>query len=229
MANRVLIVAAHPDDEILGCGGFIAKHRARCSIKVVFLAEGITARYPADQVTSPEAVKGVASRTACAIKALETLGIEDMTFHDLVCGRLDQVPILDINKIIEGELAQYRPDVVFTHPGHDVNNDHAIVYRSMLMATRPGGLHQIPTVFCFETLSSTEWNFGAPFAPNHYEVISEQQLELKCKALECYESEIRAYPHSRSREGLETLARFRGIQAGHAYAEAYQLFRTIVI
>lgn len=226
--NRILIVAAHPDDEVLGCGGFVAKHRSAKCVKVVFLAEGSTCRYVLDQTGSTDARRDIAARTDSARRALNALGVGDVNFYDHPCGRLDQLPILDLNKIIEDELAQYGPDTILTHSEDDVNNDHRIVYRSVLMATRPGGLHHVPNVLCFETQSSTEWNFSSAFAPNYFEVLSAEDVALKWKALECYESETRKYPHPRSREGVETLARYRGLQAGTSYAEAFRIIRTIV-
>lgn len=226
--NRILIIAGHPDDEILGCGGFIAKHRSSKRIRVVFLAEGTTARYAAHEIGSANALRDISSRADSARRALGALGIDDMTFHNLPCGRLDQVPILDLNKIIEDEVARFLPDTLITHSEHDVNNDHRIIYRSVLMATRPVWEHQVSTLLCFETLSSTEWNFSSPFEPNYFEPLSAAEVALKSDALACYESEVREYPHPRSKEGIETLARYRGVQAGVPYAEAFRIIRTIV-
>lgn len=225
--NKILIVAAHPDDEVLGCGGLIAKRRHASSVKVIFLAEGSSCRYPPGEVGGAPVLEDIATRTACARRALSLLGVEDVVFCDHPCGRLDRVPIIDINKAIESELARYQPDTVLTHSENDVNNDHRIVYRSVLMATRPGGLHHVPNLLSFEVQSSTEWNFSAPFAPNHFEVLSAADLALKWQALACYDTETRQYPHPRSREGVETLARYRGMQAGTDYAEAYHIIRMI--
>src|SRR5262249_22231818 len=151
-----------------------------------------------------------------------------VSFLDHPCGRLDQVPIIELNKAIEDELGKFGPDTVLTHAEHDVNNDHRIVHRSVAMATRPGGLRHVPSVLCFEVQSSTEWNFDSAFAPNRFEVLSAEHVALKWKALECYDSEIRKYPHPRSAEGVEVLARYRGMQAGTSYAEAFKVSRTVV-
>lgn len=226
--ERILIIAAHPDDETLGCGGLVAKRRSTTSVRVIFLAEGTTCRYEADRIDSAAAREDIAARTDSARRALDLLGVTDVAFYDYPCGRLDQLPIIELNKVIEKELAQYGPDTVLTHAEHDVNNDHRIVYRSVSMATRPVGTQPVPAVLCFETPSSTEWNFSSPFEPNHFEVLSAEDVALKWKALECYESETSAYPHPRSREGIETLARYRGIQAGVSFAEAFRIVRTIV-
>jgi LmbE family N-acetylglucosaminyl deacetylase len=226
--NRILIVAAHPDDEILGCGGLIAKRVAEARIKVAFLAEGTTCRYPVERAGDPEVLRDLQTRTESATKALARLGITDVEFHNLPCGRLDQVPIIDLNKIIERTLTEFRPDTVLTHAEDDVNNDHRIVYRSVVMATRPGGLVHIPNLLTFETQSSTEWNFASPFAPNYFEELTAAQVATKWDALACYTTEVREYPHPRSREGIEVLARYRGMQAGVEYAEALRIVRMIV-
>lgn len=222
--NRVLIVAAHPDDEILGCGGLIAKRRASTEFKVLIIAEGTTCRYPAAQMKSETALADLQVRTRSARRAFESLGVKDVTFCDLPCGRLDREPIVDINKLIERALVEFEPDTVITHSGNDVNNDHGIVARSAAMATRPVG-PAAPDLLAFETQSSTEWNLAMPFAPCYFEVLTEEQVAAKWNALACYETEIREYPHPRSRLGVETLARYRGMQVGAAYAEAFVVVR----
>ena len=225
--NKILIIAAHPDDDILGCGGFIAKYSEKKLIKIVFVAEGTTARYPAAEITSDNAIADISKRSDYALKALHSLGIADVTFHDKPCGRLDQVPILDLNKIIESEIDSFGPDTVFTHSEFDTNNDHRIVHRSTYMATRPGGLHYVPNLLSFEIQSSSEWNYCSPFCPNHFEVLTGDHVASKWRALAHYESEIRDYPHPRSQEGVETLARYRGMQAGVPFAEAFKVIRRI--
>ena len=225
--EKILIVAAHPDDELLGCGGLLAKHRSRVEVRVLFLAEGTTCRYKQEEVQSLRAQKQVNQRSRAALQALDILNVDDVFFANNTCGRLDQFPVLDLNKLIEYHLNAFAPDTIFTHSVHDVNNDHQITYKSVLMATRPGGLHHIPNLFCFETPSSTEWNFNSPFAPNYFEILSESDVHLKWKALSCYSSEIREYPHPRSEKGIKTLARYRGMQANALYAEAFQLVRRI--
>jgi LmbE family N-acetylglucosaminyl deacetylase len=227
--HRVLIVAAHPDDDVLGCGGFIAKYSTSKAIRVVFIAEGTTCRYAGHEMGSDGAKKEVHLRTDAARRALSSLGVEDVGFYDRPCGRLDRMPIIEINKVIEGELATFGPDAVFTHSERDVNNDHCIVFRSVQMATRPGCLHDVGWVFSFEVLSSTEWNLLHPFTPNHFEALTAEQVRQKWDALACFESEVRSFPHPRSYEGIETLARYRGLQAGVPYAEAYRNIRTVVV
>ena len=225
--NRVLIVSAHPDDDILGCGGFIAKHRFDKAFKVIFLAEGTSCRYAPNQLGSEAVISAIENRTNAAKKALSVLGVEDVAFYDYPCGQLDQVPILTLNKIIEKEIAAYQPDTVLTHFEEDNNNDHRILYRSVLMATRPVGLQQIPNLLSFEVPSSTEWSFSSSFQPNYFEQLNHEDILMKWEALACYESEICDYPHPRSQKGLEVLAQYRGLQVGVPYAEAFKLIRKV--
>ena len=135
-------------------------------------------------------------------------------------------PIIDINKIIEKEIKSFDPEIVFTHSENDTNNDHKIIYRSTLMAARPGIHKSLKVVASFEVLSSSEWNFSDAFIPNHFELLTLKELNLKWKALKCYKSEIKSFPHPRSEEGIKTLARYRGMQAGSKYAESYKIIRS---
>jgi len=225
--TKVLIIAAHPDDDILGCGGYLAKYSQKKEIRVVFIAEGTTCRYKSDEIAGEIAQLAIKSRTESSIQSLELLGVNDVEFHNLLCGRLDQEPILGINQIIEKEIDAFQPDLVLTHAEHDVNNDHRIVYRSVQMATRPGSLCHAPSLMSFEVLSSTEWNYCSVFDPNYFELLTEEDVHKKWEALACFESEIREFPHPRSKVGVETLARFRGLQSGMEYAEAYKIVRKL--
>ena len=222
--KRVLIVAAHPDDEVLGCGATISKYRATGSVfRVLFVAEGSSCRFDSPSDVLADAAK--VQRTASAERAMQLLGIDEFEFNNLPCGRLDQVPILDVNKIIERAVRDFAPDTVLTHAEHDVNNDHRIVFRSTLMATRPGAKNHVARVLSYEVPSSSEWSYSSQFLPNLFEEIFEKDLLQKCLALDCYESEVRPFPFPRSQQGLQTLAMFRGMQAGLKYAEAFQLVR----
>lgn len=224
--KRAVIIAAHPDDEVLGCGGIISKYRAmNVEFKVLFVAEGSTCRF--EDPFEADALLAIRQRSKFSEKALQSLGVKEFEFHDLPCGRLDQVPIISINKIIERAIREFKPDTVFTHSPSDVNNDHKIVFNSTLMATRPGAQNQVERLLCYEVLSSSEWTFSNGFTPNHFEGISQADLDKKWQALACYESEIRSYPFPRSREGVQSLAMTRGMQAGLLYAEAFHLVREV--
>lgn len=222
--KRVLIVAAHPDDEVLGCGATISKYRKRgVAFRIVFVGEGSSCRF--DDPSDALACAATKQRTASARRAMQSLDIQDFEFHDLPCGRLDQVPIIAINKIIEKAVGDFNPDTVFTHSPSDVNNDHRLVFRSTLMATRPGAQNHVARVLSYEVPSSSEWSYSSSFTPNFFEEICEQDLLRKIAALNCYDSEIRPFPFPRSEQGLRTLAMNRGMQAAVNYAEAFHLVR----
>ncbi len=155
------------------------------------------------------------------------MGIEDYDFCNLPCGRFDQVPIIEINKVIEAKLQLFKPDTVLTHSGVDANNDHKITFKATVMATRPCNSHVVKQLLCYEVLSSTEWAFMETFSPNYFVSVTEEQLEIKWRALQCYVTEMRKAPFPRSREGVENLARHRGFQSGVPYAEAFRLIRRI--
>ena len=225
--SKALIIAAHPDDDILGCGGYLSKHKGEKEIRVAFIAEGTTCRFKPKEIDGEIAQQAIKSRTESSIQSLDLLGVHDTVFYDLPCGRLDQEPILEINQIIEAEIGSFQPQLVLTHAEHDVNNDHRIVYRSVQMATRPGGLCHAPSLMSFEVLSSTEWNYSSVFDPNYFELLNKKDVQRKWEALACFESEIREFPHPRSKLGVETLARYRGMQSSMEYAEAYKIIRNL--
>lgn len=225
--KRVLIVAAHPDDEVLGCGGLMARLRPRgVEFSCLFVGEGTTCRF--DSPDDPRSQKAIAERRLSAEKAMAHLGVQEYSFHDLPCGRFDQVPIITINKTIEAAIRQFDPDTVLTHSPNDANNDHRLTFDATIMATRPGAQNFVERLLSFEILSSSEWSFHSSFAPSTFYELDEADLEKKWEALALYESEVRRFPFPRSREGLRTLAMMRGMQSGVALAEAYQLVREFV-
>ena len=222
--KKILIIAAHPDDEILGCGGFISKYQSLgSSFRVLFVGEGSTCRFPT--LDSKESQAAVMHRSESAIAALASLNINDIEFNDLPCGRLDQIPIISINKIIERSISNFKPDTVLTHSPCDVNNDHKIVFNSTLMSTRPGALNHISTLMSYEVLSSSEWSFIDVFKPNYFEELSAVDIDRKCAALALYSSEIKEFPFPRSINGVKNLAMMRGMQSGLMYAEAFNIIR----
>ena len=222
--KRVLVIAAHPDDEVLGCGATISKYsRQGVQFMVLFIAEGSSCRY-ANPVCS-ESVAAIAARTQQAVNALSLLGVKDYHFNDFPCGRLDQVPIIEINKVIEQAIRKFDPDTVLTHSAFDANNDHRIVFRATIMATRPGTQNRVARLLAYEVLSSSEWAFGEAFSPTSFEQIEEQDLIKKWQALAAYETEVKAFPFPRSEHGVRTQAMCRGMQAGTPLAEAFYLIR----
>lgn len=225
MFSRTLIVVAHPDDEILGCGGFLAKYSNKIKFQVLFMAEGSSCRF--DSEDSIEAKAAINQREKYARQALSKFKPADIKFTNLPCGRLDQVPIIKLNKIIEQQISDFLPTTIFTHSEHDTNSDHRRVAEAVLMATRPGALNYVKNLFSIEIPSSTEWNFSNPFTPNYFIGLSEEELKKKIEALLIYASEIRGYPFPRSKEGLKAFAKYRGVQSGNAYAESFKIIRII--
>ena len=222
--KRVLVIAAHPDDEVLGCGAMISKYSRRgVQFMVLFIAEGSSCRY-ADPA-SLDSTAAIESRTRQAVNALTILGIKDYRFNDLPCGRLDQVPIIEINKVIEHAISKFDPDTVLTHSAIDANNDHRIVCNATIMATRPCARNRVARVLSYEVPSSSEWAFGNAFTPTSFEQIDEQDINLKWRALAAYVSEVKTYPFPRSEQGVRIHAMSRGMQAGVPMAEAFHLIR----
>lgn len=218
--KTILVVAAHPDDEMLGCGGTIARRlKEGDRVHVVIMAEGITSR-------THGAEEEVSMLHAAAARAHDTLGTTSLTFHRLPDNRMDSVPLLDIVKIIENHVIMMRPDIVYTHHGNDMNIDHNRTHDAVLTACRPTPECTVRTILFFEVPSSTEWRPSASFQPNWFEDIAET-LPAKMEALRHYRSEIREWPHPRSYDAVEHLARWRGATAGVEAAEAFMLGRNI--
>lgn len=221
---NVLVIAAHPDDEVLGCGGTLARHSAAGdAVETVIVAEGATARGEAGEAT-PESLR------AAANKAAGILGGAPPRFLGLRDNRLDSVDLLDIVQALEAVLAEVAPEIVYTHHGGDLNIDHRIVFEAALTACRPVPGAPVRRFYCFETPSSTEWaapSIGPSFRPQRYVGIAEN-MPAKRAALECYQAEMRDFPHARSIEAVEALAGWRGAQAGLIAAEAFEVIRELV-
>jgi LmbE family N-acetylglucosaminyl deacetylase len=226
MTQSILILAAHPDDEVLGCGGTIAKLAEEGAIvHVAFLADGVFSR--AGEQTAQQLE--LTSRRAAAQKACEILGVKSVSFSNFPDNRMDTIPLLDIAKAVEALISKHQPEMVFTHHAGDVNIDHRRLHEAVVIACRPQHGHPVKTLLCFEVPSSTEWQLpgSAPaFTPNWFVDIS-ATLVRKLAALEAYAEELRAWPHPRSRQGVEHLAHWRGATVGVDAAEAFILGRQL--
>jgi len=228
--DKILVIAAHPDDEILGCGGTIAKLRKEGKeVHVFFLAEGITARYLKKDFNTLKVKKEIETRNLQSIKALKILGINRkyISFGNRTCCRLDQIALIDLIKDIESKLDDIKPNTIFTHWHNDLNIDHKIVNHAVGVATRPINKSYIKEILCFEILSSTEWNTKSAFNPNCFFDIS-KFIFKKCTAFSQFKKEIQPWPHSRSKEVIKSLAIFRGCQVGLKYAEGFFLMKKII-
>lgn len=228
MKNRVLIVAAHPDDEILGCGGAIIRHVGNGDdVYIVILGEGETSRN-GDFDTGKKKANQLQINSR---KVSRFLGVKQVFFFNLPDNRLDSLEFLDIVKKVEDIKRKVRPTIVYTHHFGDLNIDHRIVFNATLTAFRPQPNEQMVSIFAFETPSSTEWNMQSAysvFCPNHFVSLSENEMHKKIQALKIYKSEIRAYPHPRSPQSLIHLARWRGSMVGQRSAEAFEVVRSII-
>ena len=229
MAISVVIVAAHPDDEVLGCGGSIARHAdAGDHVQLLIVAEGATSRQ--QQRDRGQVDTELSDLARAAQKAGEILGAKGVELLDLPDNRLDSIDRLDLVKLIEARIERYQPQIVYTHHAGDVNIDHRRLHEAVVTACRPTPGHSVKRLLSFEVASSTEWQppGSAPaFQPNWFVDISDQ-WERKRLALEAYASEMRPWPHARSIQALEHLARWRGAQVGVQAAEAFCLLRQLL-
>ena len=225
--NRVLVVAAHPDDEVLGCGATIARlAREGAEVYLAILGEGITSRRASREAGDQAEVKALRE---CSRRVSSLLGAKDLIQHDLPDNRFDTVPLLDVVKLVEELVKRLQPQVVYTHHGGDLNIDHAVTSRAVLTATRPVVGCPVRELLAFEVPSSTEWAFQQYEPSFRADVFMDVQatIEAKIKAMELYEGETRPFPHPRSAEALRAIARRWGSVVGVEYAEAFSLVRSV--
>lgn len=217
MSRRVLVLAAHPDDELLGCGGTVALHtRAGDCVTSVIVCEGESLRYGPEGVGQPTHTR----------RAAETLGVGDVRVLGFPDQRLDTFPLIEVIAPLEQVVREIRPQTVYCQFGGDANRDHEILFRALLVATRPMEA-SIESVYAFDTASSTEWGFPRSFVPDTWVDIS-ATLEQKIRAMACYESEVREYPHPRSLEALRNRARAWGNQTCLDAAEVFMTVRRTI-
>lgn len=215
--ERVLVIAAHPDDELLGCGGTVALHAARGErVTSVIVCEGESLRYGPGGVGQGTHIK----------RAAKTLGVEDVRLLGFPDQRLDTFTLTDVICRLEPIVREIRPSIVYAQWGGDVNRDHKLLFDALLVATRPTEF-SIEAVYAFDTPSSTEWGFPRTFVPDTWVDVS-ATLEQKIQAMACYESEVRPYPHPRSLEALRYRARAWGVQACLEAAEVFVTVRRVV-
>ncbi len=220
--SNILIVAAHADDEVLGCGGTIARHvNEDDTVNVIYMADGVTSRCLEKEDT-------LESRRSAAQKANHILGVNQSFYLDFPDNKMDSIPLLEIVNQLEALILELNPEVVYTHHYGDLNIDHRITHNAILTACRPQPNLSVKSIYSFEVMSSTEWNSPeqTPFHPNHFVDIS-PYIELKIEALMAYQEEMNEEPHSRSIEHLQSLAKHRGHSMGLNSAEAFMVIRQI--
>lgn len=222
MNKAVLVIAAHPDDESIGCGGTIAKHvLAGDDVAVVFMTNGESSR---ENTISAN----ITNRSKDCDEALKVLGINNVLNFDFPDNMMDQVPLLEVTKSIETAIYKFKPSIVYTHFAEDLNVDHRITHQAVMTACRPQSWSPVKSIYCFEVLSATEWNSNtkSKFNPNRFVDISDV-WPTKLLALDKYSKELRPFPHSRSIETIEALSIYRGATVGLKKAEAFQIERII--
>jgi LmbE family N-acetylglucosaminyl deacetylase len=229
--KKILVVVAHPDDELLGVGAtmhHLIKHY-QSQVRVVILGEGITSR--ADARDREQWQKELDIHRNNIYVAQKCVGYQSVGIYDFPDNRFDTIALLDLVKVVEKEKQDFQPEIIFTHHGSDTNIDHRRTFEAVITATRPMVHETVKSIFTFETPSSTEWqafNYPNPFLPNFFVSFDEESLEAKIEGMESYEFEKRKYPHPRSPEALKILAQRWGVVIGKPFAEAFMLIRSII-
>lgn len=224
--SKILVVAAHPDDEILGVGATVAKRTANGdAARAIILGEGQTSRWEKREDVPKNVLSELHEDT---LNAAKCVGYEKVYFADFPDNRFDSVDLLNIVKYIETVIKEFLPEIVYTHHGGDLNVDHQMTYNAVLTATRPVGDYPVKEIYSFETLSSTEWDFSYqnPFRPNVFEDVG-KFMQIKSEAMRCYHSELCEFPHPRSIKGLNMSAQKYGSVVGQEFSEAFMLIRRV--
>lgn len=228
--KRVMIVVAHPDDELLGLGATMNMliNDKGINSHVVILGEGITSR---SETRNIEKWKNeLQNHKKNILEAQKAIGYHSICTYDLPDNRFDTIALLDIIKVIENEKNSFKPDIIFTHHGGDLNIDHQRTFEAVITACRPMERETVKCIIAFETPSGTEWRAATDpkhFIPNFFVSISEQNINAKILGMERYEFERRTYPHPRSPQALKIQAQRWGITIGSEFAEAFQIVRLI--
>jgi LmbE family N-acetylglucosaminyl deacetylase len=216
MSNNVLVIGAHPDDEILGCGGTTALHANNGdNVMNVIVCEGESIRYKNEDINQRKS----------AFEAAEALGVQNVEFLNFPDQKLDTFTLTDIITPLERIINEFKPNIIYTQYGGDINRDHELLFKAVLVATRPMEKF-IKNIYAFDTASSTEWGFPRNFEPDTWVDIS-STLNKKLEAMKCYESEIREYPHPRSLKSLKYRAKAWGNQSLMDAAEVFMTIRKV--
>tara|TARA_B100000787_G_C16183891_1_gene293454 strand:+ start:90 stop:770 length:681 start_codon:yes stop_codon:yes gene_type:complete len=224
--KKIMLVAAHPDDELLGSAGTLLFYKKRgYNIKIIFLSDGESSR----NISENKKKILIKKRKSQAKKISKLCKFTEPVFAEFPDNRLDTIPMLTIVKFVENEIKKFKPTIIITHNENDLNIDHKLTFEAVVTATRPSTKTFVKSIYCFETPSSTENNFSkikVNFNPNLFFDIS-KFIDQKIKLLKIYKDEIKSYPHSRSLEGIKVLAKYRGTQIGVKYAEAFYILREL--
>lgn len=220
--KKIMVIAAHPDDELLGCGGTLIKHAKNGDyIRTIILGQGMLSRGEDESI--------LVELRADAKKANDISGVNELEFYDFPDNAFDSVPLLNIIKAVEKEIDDYQPDIIYTHFANDLNIDHRKTFEAVMTATRPQPGMKNPDIYAFYIQSSTDWISSTDanqFIPNVF-VNIEEEIEEKIKALEAYKTEMKTYPHSRSLEANRVFSQYWGTRVGKQYVEPFILVRSI--
>ena len=226
--KKILVIAAHPDDELLGCGATLLHYKKLgYKIKVIFLSDGESSR----DIDKHKISKLIKIRQKQAKQVSKRCKFLEPSFGNFPDNKLDKIPFLNIVKLVEKQIFSFKPEIIFTHFENDLNIDHQLAFKSVITASRPLTKCFVRKIYCFETPSSTEFNFTRnnlkKFNPNFYIDVS-RFITKKIKILNIYKQELRKWPHSRSLKSITNLAKYRGSEIGVKYAEAFVLIRELV-
>jgi len=225
MSKKILIVVAHPDDEVLGCFGTVARLiNEGYEAYTLILGEGKTSRDNKRIVANKKEELKTLNREI--VKANNTIGIKKVFIENFPDNRFDSVALLDIIKVISKVKHEVNPDIIFTHYEKDLNIDHQRTYQAVITATRPLKDECVKEIYSFEILSSTEWNYPLSFSPDLYYDVN-TTIDLKIQAMKEYKSELCNYPHPRSLKGIKLNAKYYGMKVGKKYIEAFKTVRCV--
>jgi len=220
--NKIFVIAAHPDDEVLGCGGTILDYvKKGDQVNILILGDGETARQ--------KSKVDIQKRRKQAERAGKLLGVKQLFLESLPDNQFDSLPLLEIVKLVEKYLEKIKPNIIYTHNPNDLNIDHQLTAKAVLTAARPQPNYFVKKILAFEVLSSTEWQMKDKkhlFYPTVYNDITDF-IDRKVEILKIYKHELKKYPHPRSEQGVKALAQYRGIESGYHFAEAFQLIRML--
>ena len=223
--KNILVVAPHADDEVLGCGGSIAKHVR--SGDTVYVAIMTNAAIGAPELFSSESIESVRAE---AIKSHETLGVEETLFYDFPAPQLEQYPQYKIANILNLLIKEKNIDTMYIPHKGDLHLDHGVIYNASLVAARPVPGQSVRHIYAYETLSETEWGHPtveAVFIPRYFNVLDKLDFATKVKAMQCFSSQLREFPNTRSIKAIEHLGALRGAYVGANIAESFDVIRSI--